>query len=43
MEKNGANSHEKKVRSHKNSQNWPGKKIRLYVLNMKTIRTTCGE
>ena len=37
MKKNGANSHGKKVRSQKNFQEWPGKKIRLYALNTKTL------
>lgn len=38
MEKNGANSHgKKKVRSQKNFQEWPGKKIRLYALNWRTL------
>ena len=27
----------KKGRSHKNFQEWPGKKIRLYALNRRTL------
>lgn len=32
-----SDSHGKKVRSHKIFQEWPGKKIRLYEFNTRTL------